>query len=112
MEILRRNWWKLIITVLVSIIIRVLLLQLIPLRSSSTFELPPSIFSKSIGMMPTAAIIITLSYTIIASVLIIMQENISDSKLKRILICSLPFSFIWFMGVLESVSSLGKPLMP
>jgi hypothetical protein len=112
MVTLRQNWWKLIIIVLITLITRVLLLQLLPLKTSSTFELAPSNLSQSIGLIPTAAIVITTSYTVIASVLIIIQETLYGSKLRRWFLCSVPFSFIWFMGVLESVSSLGKPILP
>lgn len=112
MNTLRQNWWKLIVIVLIALLARVLLLRLLPLKTSSTFELAPSVFSQSIGLIPVAAIVITISYTVIASVLIIIQENLYGTKLKRLFLCSLPFSFIWFMAVLESVSSLGKPLFP
>jgi len=112
MAILKQNWWKLICIVLIALVTRVLLLQLLPLRSSSTFELPLSILSQKIGMIPTAAIVVTLSYTVIASVLIIIQEGLSSNKLERMILCSLPYSLIWFMAVLESVSSLGKPFLP
>ena len=61
MSILKANWWKLICIVLITLVTRVLLLQLLPLRSSSTFELPLSIISQKIGMIPTAAIVVTLS---------------------------------------------------
>lgn len=112
MGILRRNGWKLIIIVLISIIIRVSLLQLLPLRSSATFELPLSILSQAAGMMPVAAVMIVCCYTVIASVLIVIQDNIPGGKIKRMLACSLPFSLIWLMGVLESVPALGKPFLP
>jgi hypothetical protein len=112
MEILKENWWKLICIVLTALVVRVLLLQLLPLRSSSTFELPLSVISQKIGMIPTAAIVVTFSYTVIALVLMIIQEGVSGNKLERMILCSLPFSLIWFMAVLESVSSLGKPFLP
>lgn len=112
MDTLRKNWRKLIIIVLLTLIIRVLFIQLLPLNTSSTFALAPSILSQKIGLTPTAAIVITLCYTVIASVLIICQENLYGSKLKRMFLCSFPFSFIWFMGVLESAAALDKPLLP
>ena len=112
MSLLRANWWKLICIVLIALVTRVLLLQLLPLRSSSTFELPLSIISQKIGMIPTAAIVVTLSYTVIASVLVIIQEGLPNNKFERMILCSLPYSLIWFMAVLESVSSLGKPFLP
>jgi len=111
-SILKTNWWKIICIVLTALVVRVLLLQILPLRSSSTFELPLSILSQKIGMMPTAAIIITFSYTVIAVVLMMIQEGLSGNKLERMILCSLPFSLIWLMAVLESVSSLGKPFLP
>ncbi len=112
MAILKQNWRKLTSIILVALITRVLLLQLLPLRSSSTFELPLSIISQKIGMIPTAAIVVTFSYTVIASVLMIAQEGLPDNKLERMILCSLPYSFIWLMAVLESVSSLDKPFLP
>jgi hypothetical protein len=112
MNILRRNGWKTGLIVLISLLVRVTLLQLIPLRSSGTFELPPSIFVQAIGMMPVAAIMLACSYAVIASVLIVAQQYITGGKLKRMLLCSLPYSLIWLMGVLESVSALGKPFLP
>ena len=112
MAILKQNWWKLICIVLITLVTRVLLLQLLPLRSSSTFDLPLSIISQTIGMIPTAAIVVTLSYTVIASVLMIIQEGLPGNKLERMILCGLPYSLIWLMGVLESVSSLGKPFLP
>jgi hypothetical protein len=112
MAILKQNWWKLTIIVLGALATRIVLLQLLPLRSSSTFELPPSIPSQAIGMVPTAAMVITVCYAVIASVLMIIQENLGGGKLQRIILCSVPYSLIWLMAVLESVSSLGKPLLP
>jgi hypothetical protein len=112
MDSLRKNWWKAITIVVVTLLTRVLLIQLLPLQNSSTFEIAPSTLSRSIGLIPTAAIVITLIYATIAAVLIVIQENLSGSKLKRFLLCSIPFSFMWFMGVLESVAALGKPLLP
>jgi hypothetical protein len=112
MKTLQQNWWKLIVVVFAALTIRIILLQLLPLRSSSTFELAPSIISQNIGMIPTAAIVVSISYAVIASILIIIQENIHGNTFERFLRCSLPFSLIWFFAVLESVSSLGKPLLP
>lgn len=111
MSILRQNWQKLIAIILITLSFRILLLQLLPLRSSSTFEMEPSILSQKIGMIPTAAIVISISYAVIASVLIIIQEELHGSKLKRFFLCSLPYGLIWIMGVLETVSSLGKPFL-
>ena len=112
MTILRQNWLKLTCIVLIALITRVLLLQILPLSSSSTFELSLSFISQKIGMIPTAAIVVTLSYTVIASVLIIVQEGLPDNKFERMVLCSLPYSLIWLMAVLETVSSLGKPFLP
>jgi len=112
MKTLKQNWWKLIIITLVTLIVRVLLLELLPLRTSTTFEFELSVLSQNIGMIPTAAIVIALSYLVIASVLIIVQEGLPGSKLARMILCSLPYSLIWLMAVLESVASLGRPLLP
>ena len=80
MKTLKQNWWKLIIITLVTLIVRVLLLELLPLRTSTTFEFELSVLSQNIGMIPTAAIVIALSYLMIASVLIIVQEGLPGSK--------------------------------
>jgi hypothetical protein len=112
MKLLRHNWWKLIMIVLFSVLVRILLLQLIPLRSSSTFALPPSDLSQIFGVIPVAALFITITYAVIASVLIILQAGISGGKIRRMLICSVPFGLLWILGVLESVPGLGKPFLP
>jgi hypothetical protein len=63
-------------------------------------------------MIPTAATVVTISYTVIASVLAMVQESLPGSQLEKIVLCSLPYSLLWLMGVLESVPSLGKPFLP
>ena len=107
-----KNWWKVLVIVLTALVARILLLQLLPLRSSSTFELPPSALSQAIGMIPTAAIVVTLAYAVIALILLIVQEGLGGNRLSRVIRCSVPFGLLWFMGVLESVPALGKPLLP
>ncbi len=96
--------------VLTALIARVLLLQLLPL--SPTFELPSSSLSQAIGMIPTAALVITLSYLVIAVVLLYVQEGAPGDRLTRAVACALSYAVFWFVGVLETVPALGKPLAP
>jgi len=110
MKTLFRNWWKLLLVALVALIARVLMLQLLPL--SPTFELPLSFISQAIGMIPTAASVITVSYLVIAVILLYVQEGVPGGRLGRAVACALSFSAFWFVGVLETVPALGKPLAP
>ena len=110
MKTMSRNWWKLLLIVLVALVARVLLLQLLPL--SPTFELPLSFISQAIGMVPTAASVITISYLVIALILLYVQEGVPGGTLTRSVACALSFSGFWFVGVLETVPALGKPLAP
>lgn len=110
MKLLSQNWWKLLLIVCAALIARVLMLQLLPL--SPTFELPLSFIAQAIGMMPTAATVITLCYLVIAVVLLYVQEGLPGGRLARAAACGLSFSFFWFVGVLETVPALGKPLAP
>lgn len=112
MEFLKQNWLKLSSIVLVSIAVRVVLLQVLPLRNSGTFELPLSAFAERIGMIPAAAIVMTASYLTIATVLLVSQEHLAGNRFERWIRCSLPFSLLWMVAVLETVASLGKPFWP
>jgi hypothetical protein len=110
MKTLSRNWWKLLLVALIALMARVLMLQLLPL--SPTFELPLSSISQTIGMIPTAAAVITVSYLVITVILLYVQEGVPGGRLTRAVACALSFSAFWFVGVLETVPALGKPLAP
>jgi hypothetical protein len=110
MQMLSRNWWKLLLITIITLLVRVLMLQLLPL--SPTFELPLSSLSQTIGMIPTAAFMFALSCLAIGSVLVLVQQGVSGGTITRAATCALAFGAFWFLGVLETVPSLGKPLGP
>jgi len=112
MDALRRNWWKLPVIVLAALLTRVALLQLIPLRASGTFELPPSPIAQAVGTVPAAAIVVALTYAVIAAVMTVVAWNLPGGRMERAIACGLPFSLMWLAAVLESVPSLGKPFGP
>lgn len=108
MTIVRQHWWKVLIIVLAGLAARILTLQLLPL--SPTFELPLSALSQTIGMIPTAMLVITAAYLVI--VVVLLNTATSSSTLSRIVSSALAYGIFWFVAVLESVPALSKPLLP
>jgi hypothetical protein len=107
---LAKNGGKVLAAGLIGLIVRVLMLQLLPL--SPTFELPLSRISQAIGMIPTAASVVTVMYLAIAVIWVYVQDEVVGSRLMKAAVCALASGGIWFVGVLESVPALGKPLAP
>jgi hypothetical protein len=108
----KSKWIIIFAGALAALISRLIILKIIPLRSSLTFQMDYSIIAKSFGFIPVAAVIVIICYFIIAFVLTNIGERISTGGTNRVIHFSLIYSLFWFIGVLETVAALEKPLLP
>lgn len=109
MKILKENWKKITVIVLVSVIMDILLHQIMPITMTGTFA--PSIFVER-GWFPQAvSIALLITFGAMAAVFVLIQENLPGKKLSKGLWYGISFAGLWLIGFIEMCAAWGTPFM-
>ena len=104
MKTLKKDWWKVILIILVSSFFDMLLHALIsPLNSSNISLLKPSIFVKNGMLVPAIIGWELLAFGILASVFILIEGNLPGKKWFKGFLYGLSFGGLYLLGMFESV---------
>jgi hypothetical protein len=109
MEDLKKNWWKIIVIVLVSLIVDMLFHQIIPANLSVPFA--PSVIVEQGWLLPVADIAILMTLGALAVVFVLLQENLPGKKSTKGLWYGISFGGLWLIGFLETSVVWGTPTM-
>jgi len=99
MTILKTNWWKVAVCILVAVLVDVILHVLFVPRNSYNYQ--PSIFAEKGLILPAATIMLVILFTVIAVVFAIVQDKLPGTKTMKGWRYGIAFGILTFMAIIE-----------
>jgi hypothetical protein len=99
---LYRNWWKLVLIIIASIVSNILLHVFSPIESANISLGEPSIFVKNDMLIPALIVWELLAFSTFALVFLVIQGSIPGKKLKKGFLYGLSIGGLYLIGMFES----------
>lgn len=101
---LKKEWWKILLIIIVSAFFDIVLHGLIsPLSSSNVSLLKPSVFVKNGMLVPAVITWELLAFSIFSVVFIFIENNLPWKKPIKGLLYGFSFAMLYLIGMFESV---------
>ncbi len=100
MDSLKRNWWKMMAIVFVSLLVDMAFhLTIMPVTLPT--DVAPSIFVQQDMVPPAAGIGLTITFLAYAVVFMLIQDHLPGKRLAKGLWYGACFTGLWFLGFIE-----------
>ncbi len=109
MDAVKKNWWKVLVAVIIGVSLDGVAHQVIP-STTSLMTLPLSRVTQLLGMVPTIFIYFLITFGSMAMIFVLIQDSLQGSKWTKGLRYGISMSLLWFFGIIETSPILGAPL--
>ncbi|MFN7251550.1 MAG: hypothetical protein ACK4M9_12255 [Anaerobacillus sp.] len=104
MAALYKNWWKVVLIIIVSILSNIILHGIMSSIETANISLgEPSIFVKNDMLIPALLVWEVLAFSIFSLVFLLIQDSLPGKKLKKGFLYGLSIGGLYFVGMFETI---------
>jgi hypothetical protein len=108
-SLMKTNWWKILVSVLIAVLVDVILHRLFAPRIEYNF--PPSIFVEQGLFLPAAGVALIFLFGVVAIVFAVTQENMSGIIIMKGWRYGMAFGVLCFVSIIEMSLIFGSSLL-
>ncbi|RSK26100.1 hypothetical protein EJF36_03985 [Bacillus sp. HMF5848] len=102
MAVLFRDWWKVVLIIIVSIVSNIILHTISPIESANISLGEPSIFVNRDLLIPALLVWEVLTFSIFTIIFVFVEKSLPGKKLKKGFLYGLSIGGLYFIGMFES----------
>ncbi|MCJ7433408.1 MAG: hypothetical protein MUO77_07980 [Anaerolineales bacterium] len=106
---LAKTWWKILIIALAGAGAAFGLHQIIPVSASMAGPFSPLV--EAIGFPAVVCGYFVVAFSLMLVTFVLIQEHLTGTRLSKGLRCGFAMTIIWYVGLLETNSLVGTPLV-